>query len=567
MRASRADVVRVLDEIAALLEVKGENPFKTRAYANGARAVESFAGDLDAMVREGRLTEIAGIGAALADKITELVTTGRLRFHERLLAEVPRGLVELAAVPGLGPKKARAVHEGLGVTSLAELEAAIADGRLARLAGFGEKTVARVAAGIERLKGARGRCRIDEADALGEALLADARRAGLALHPAGEWRRRLEVVGALDVVVTLPARGGDPDAARAAVEALPAAGVVRGRGLALGVHAARPGALGAALALATGPDAFAAGLAERAAARGLALSRDGLAKGGRAVPTGHEEALFAALDLQPVPPEWRDDPAALEAAAAGRVPRLVEAADLTGVFHVHTTYSDGRASVAAMLDGAAARGYRYVGVSDHSPAAFYANGVDRERLALQHAEIDRWAAAHPEVAVLKGTEADILPDGSIDYDPETQARFDFIVASIHSRFRMDREQMTARIVRALAHPRVTILGHATGRLLLTRDPYAVDLDAVLEAAARHGVVVEVNANPHRLDLDWRFLPRARALGVPVSVNPDAHSIEEYDNLPYGVGVARKGGLTAADVFNARPRDEVLAHLAARRARA
>jgi DNA polymerase (family 10) len=564
MRASRADVVRVLDEIAALLEIKGENPFKTRAYANGARAVEAFPGDLEAAVREGRLTEIAGIGKALADKITELVTTGRLGFYDRLVAEVPRGLVELAAVPGLGPKKAKAIYEGLGVASVAELEEAVAEGRLAALPGFGAKTQEKIAAALTRLSAARGRCRLDDADALGGALLADARRAGLDLHPAGEWRRRMEVVGAIEVVVAAPGRRG-PAAAAAAVDALPAAGVIRGRGLALGVHAATPGAFGAALALATGPGPFAAGLVARAAARGLVLAPEGLAQDGRRVPTGHEAALFAALGLAPVPPEWRDAPEALAAAERGEVPALVETSDLAGVFHVHTTYSDGRASVADMLDGAAARGFRYVGISDHSPAAFYANGVDPVRLARQHAEIDRWAAAHRDVLVLKGTEADILPDGSIDYDPETQTKFDFIVASVHSRFKMDRDTMTARIVRALAHPRVTILGHATGRLLLSRDPYAVDVGAVLEAAARRGVVVELNANPYRLDLDWRFAAKARAMGIPISVNPDAHSVEEYDNLRYGVDMARKAGLTAAEVFNARPQEAVLAHLAARRA--
>ncbi len=283
--------------------------------------------------------------------------------------------------------------------------------------------------------------------------------------------------------------------------------------------------------------------------------------------TPDEEALFGALGLAVVPPEWRDAPEALAAAAAGRVPRLVEEADLQGVFHVHTTWSDGRASVAEMVAAAARRGLRYVGISDHSPAASYANGLSPARLAEQQAEIDAAARAHPGLAVLKVTEADILADGSIDYDPETQRRFDFVVASVHSRFRMDRSAMTARIVTALAHPRVTILGHPTGRLLLARDPYAVDVDAVLEAAARHGVIVELNANPHRLDLDWRLLGRAKALGVAVSINPDAHDASGYDDLRYGVAAARKGGLGAGDVFNTRPREAVLAHLAAKRARA
>ncbi len=558
MKVGRAEIVRTLDEIAVLLEIKGENPFKTRAYANGARALAAFPGDLEAMIREGRLMEIPGIGKALAEKVTEIATTGRLAFFERLIAEVPRALAELAAVPGLGPRKARAVYEGLGVTTVGELEYAIRENRLVTLPGFGEKTQARIAAGIERMKAGRGRVRIDEADAIVEPLLAQARAAGLAVTAAGEWRRRLEIVGAVPLLVC--------GAGAVSLEALPAVGALRAHGLALTVEPVTPGALGAALALATGPDAFAAGLVERAAARGLDLTPAGLLRRGQPLSTPDEAALFAALDLAPVPPEWRDAPEALEAAASGRVPHLVEASDLTGLFHVHTTYSDGTGSVADMVAAAVARGYAFVGISDHSPAAVYANGVDPARLALQHAEIDAASRAHPAIRVLKGTEADILADGSIDYDAGTQARFDFIVASVHSRFQMDRATMTARIVKAMANPRVTILGHPTGRLLLARDPYQVDVDAVLEAAARHGVVVEVNASPHRLDLDWRVLGKAKALGVAVSVNPDAHAVAEYDNVRYGIGAARKGGLGAAEVFNARPQDAVLAHLASRRAR-
>ncbi len=555
---NREEIVRILDEIAVLLEIKGENPFKTRAYANGARAIEAFPGDLEAMAREGRLQEIAGIGKALADKVTELTTTGRLGFYDRLIAEVPRALADLAAVPGVGPKKARAIHDGLGITTLGELEYAIHENRLVTLPGFGARTQARIAAGLERMKAGRGRALLDEVDRLVEGLLAEARAASLGVTVGGEWRRRLEVVG------QVPILGVTPDAA--ALEALPALAAIRARGLAVTVESVTPEALGAALALATGPDAFVSGLVERANAQGLDLTPAGLLRAGVPLPTPDEAALFAALGLAGVPPEWRDAPEALAAAASGRVPRLLEVSDITGVFHVHTSYSDGAAGVADMVAAAAARGYKYVGISDHSPAAFYANGVTPDRLARQHAEIEAAERAHPGIRVLKGTEADILADGSIDYDTETQERFDFIVASVHSRFQMDREAMTARIVKALAHPRVTILGHPTGRLLLARDPYAVDVDAVLEAAARHGVAVEVNASPHRLDLDWRFLARAKALGVAVSVNPDAHAVAEYDNVRYGVGVARKGGLTAGEVLNARPREAVLAHLASRRVR-
>ncbi len=559
---AKAEIIRILDEIAVLLEIKGENPFKARAYANAARALERHRGDLAEAARAGRLTEIPSIGKAIAGKLTELLTTGRLAFYDRLVTEVPRSLVELARVPGLSPSKVRAVYEGLGISTVGELEYAILENRLLTLPGFGEKTQARIAAGLERLKQGRGRCLLAEADPLAEALLADAAAAGLAAALAGEWRRRMETVGGFELLVA-----ADDPAAVAAAQRLPAVDAVCGRGLAVSVTPVAPAAFGAALALATGPDAFAAGLVERAAALGFVLSPAGLSREGRPVATPDEEALFGALGLAVVPPEWRDAPEALAAAAAGRVPRLVEEADLQGVFHVHTTWSDGRASVAEMVAAAARRGLRYVGISDHSPAASYANGLSPARLAEQQAEIDAAARAHPGLAVLKGTEADILADGSIDYDPETQRRFDFVVASVHSRFRMDRSAMTARIVTALAHPRVTILGHPTGRLLLARDPYAVDVDAVLEAAARHGVIVELNANPHRLDLDWRLLGRAKALGVAVSINPDAHDASGYDDLRYGVAAARKGGLGAGDVFNTRPREAVLAHLAAKRARA
>jgi DNA polymerase (family 10) len=570
----KKQVVAVLEEIAALLELQGENPFKSRAYLTAARAIEAAEQELPELVETGALRNLKGIGDALAEKITELTRTGRMRYHEEQKAKFPPGLLELLRIPGLGPKKVKAVYERLGVSTLADLEAACRAGKVADLEGFGAKTQENILKGIEALRTHAGRFLLS--DALPVALDL---RAALASHAAarqvevaGSLRRRRETVKDIDLI----ASASDPAALIRVFTTHPLVAEVLAHGptkasirLKTGIQADLR-VVGEAdfpftLHHLTGSMEHNVAMRSRASARGLKLSEYGLFEGDTPLPCRNEAAIFERLGLAYIPPELREDLGEIEAAERGAIPVLLEDGDLQGTFHCHTTWSDGLNSLEEMAAAAQQMGYAYLGIADHSESARYAGGLTRQRVAEQRAVIDRLNATFRGFRLLQGIEADILADGGLDYDEETLGGFDYVVASVHSRFTMDAPSMTARLVKALNHPRATMLGHVSGRLLLQREPYAFDLEAVLQAAARHGVVVEINANPHRLDLDWRHLRRARELGVLLVINPDAHSTEGLRDIAYGVGVARKGWCTKADVLNTRPLAEVLAFLARRRA--
>jgi DNA polymerase (family 10) len=570
----KKQVVAVLEEIAALLELQGENPFKSRAYLTAARAIEAAEQELPELVETGALRNLKGIGDALAEKITELTRTGRMRYHEEQKAKFPPSLLELLRIPGLGPKKVKAVYERLGVSTLADLEAACRAGKVADLEGFGAKTQENILKGIEALRTHAGRFLLS--DALPVALDL---RAALASHAAarqvevaGSLRRRRETVKDIDLI----ASATDPAALIRVFTTHPLVAEVLAHGptkasirLKTGIQADLR-VVGEAdfpftLHHLTGSMEHNVAMRSRASARGLKLSEYGLFEGDTPLPCRNEAAIFERLGLAYIPPELREDLGEIEAAERGAIPVLLEDGDLQGTFHCHTTWSDGLNSLEEMAAAAQQMGYAYLGIADHSESARYAGGLTRQRVAEQRAVIDRLNATFRGFRLLQGIEADILADGGLDYDEETLGGFDYVVASVHSRFTMDAPSMTARLVKALNHPRATMLGHVSGRLLLQREPYAFDLEAVLQAAARHGVVVEINANPHRLDLDWRHLRRARELGVLLVINPDAHSTEGLRDIAYGVGVARKGWCTKADVLNTRPLAEVLAFLARRRA--
>jgi DNA polymerase (family 10) len=448
-------------------------------------------------------------------------------------------LLEMMGIPGLGPKKVKAIHEGLGISTVGELEYACLENRLVDLPGFGEKTQAKVLASIERWKRDRGKRLYADVITQAEELLAVVRKLpGVSrAELAGALRRKCEVVedvvlvaATSDPAATLKAFHAQEKAVAAGSASETAACINLTLGLPATLYAAAPSAFGTELLRRTGSDAFVASL-------------------GALADAADEAALTA------VPPELRED-----RPPAGPVPTLVEDRDLQGVFHVHTRYSDGEATVRDMALKARQLGYRYLGISDHSEAAFYARGLKRDAIMEQRKEIEALNAELDDITLLAGIEADILADGALDYDEETLAGFDFVIGSVHSRFGQDKEAMTRRLVRALEHPRLTMLGHMTGRLLLSRDAYDFDLDAVLAAAAKHGKVIELNANPHRLDIDWRDLGKARALGIPISINPDAHSPAGLEHTRFGVAVARKGGLSPEDVFNARPLEAVQAYL-------
>lgn len=572
----RTAVGHVLDQVAAHLELSGENPFRVRAFRTAARTISGLPGDLEAALADGSLAATKGIGPGTLQLIEELVTTGRSSLLEALRESVAPGLVEMLEISGLGVAKVRVIHERLGIDTLADLEEAARDGRLAALPGFGQKSVDGILKGIAFLRRAAGYRLSHHAAQEAEGL-----RAALATlpgvvsaHVAGEVRRRTEVVQQL--VVVLVAEGAPADILKALQE-LPGVDEFAGQddrrvtlrfagGSTSQVVVTAPVNLGAVLVQTTGAEAHLAGLTARASERGYALAGGALWQGSSFVPTPDEAALYQHLGLAWVPPELREGLDEFERCATA-TPPLVARADLRGFLHCHTNYSDGSPSVRELASAVRLAGYEYVGITDHSRAAAYAGGLSIDDLHRQWAEIDVVNAELEGFRILKGIESDILVDGNLDYPDEILAGFDFIVASIHSRFTLTEAEMTARILRALDNPYLTILGHPTGRLLLSRDPYPLDLDAVFQRAAQNGVAIEINADPQRLDLDWRVLRRARELGVMISIGSDAHTVAGIDNAEFGVGVARKGALTPADILNTRSVEEFLAFARARRARA
>ena len=569
------EVAGVLREMAVLLELTGANPFRARAFANAARSIDSLPEDLAVLLAEGRLDRVRGIGKGIVRAVHELWETDAFADLETLRASVPAGLFDLLKIPGLGPKKVRALWQDLGITSLGDLETAAREDRLREVAGFGPAAKEKTLAGIAQLRSYSGRFLCPVAMRTAEALLARLRESGAvrSVTACGELRRRTETVAGIELVAAVAS--GEEETALAMFAAVPEvahlverddrrASVITGGGIPAELVAVREDEYAFAVCHATGSDAHGARLAEHASRVGLTLSERRLERQGQPLAAGTEEEVYAHLGLDWIPPELREDRGEIEAASAEALPELLTDTDLCGVFHVHTTASDGHASLAEMVQGARERGWDYLGVSDHSVSAFYASGLDLERIREQHREMRELARAFPGFTIFKGIESDILADGALDYDDEVLAEFDFVIASVHSRFRMPRAEMTERILTAIRHPAVAMLGHPTGRLLLTREAYAVDLEPVLAEAGRLGVAVELNANPQRLDLDWRQLPSAIAQGALIAICPDAHDVAGYDDTYLGVAAARKGWLTSENVLNCRSAEEVAEFFRARR---
>jgi DNA polymerase (family 10) len=580
---TKDDVADALDEIGTLLELKGENAFRTNAYHNAARLVQSLPGDLAQMVAEGKLGEVRGIGDALSEKITTLVTTGKLPYLDDLRASVPAGLVAMLRLPGLGPKKVKALHDALQIDSFEKLKAACESGEVAKQKGFGEKTQQKILEGIAHFEKVGHRVRIDMALGLGEALLEQIRAfpGVIRAELCGSLRRRKETVADIDILVS--SKDAQPIMDRFAT--IPEVIQVVGQGptkttvLAAMHHRGEKVTLQAdlrvvtdaqfpfALHYFTGSKEHNIRMRQRAIDRGLTLNEYALANDTKSIPCETEEDIFAALGLPFIPPELREDTGEIEAGEAKALPALVADTDIRGVFHNHTTYSDGTATLEEMALAAKRLGFEYFGVGDHSQSLTIARGLPPGAVRKQWAEIDRVNAKLSGIRIIKGTEADILDDGSIDYADDLLAGFDYVVASVHSRFNMPEAEMTARVCKALAHPAVTMLGHATGRLLLRREGYKINLDEVLKAAAKHGKMIEINAQPSRLDIDWKYVKRAKAMGIPIVINPDAHSTGELGLYRFGVQVARRGWLTKDDVFNTRSLADVTTELARRKQKA
>ena len=581
VQKSKEEVIELFESIARLLELKGENVFKVRAYTNAARTLETFTGDFGAVVAEGRLGEVDGIGAALQEKITDFVRTGTLPYYEKLRAEFPPGLFELFELQGLGPKKIKALWEQLDVSTVDALEAACKDGRVAALKGFGEKTAGNILISIQARRQYAGAFRFGDVAAHAETLLDQLKQLPDVLHAslAGSYRRRKEVIHDLDFIVAT--RNPDPVSSffvgHPNVETVLAKGATKSSvrlegGIQADLRVVTPEEYPSALLYFTGSKEHNIALRSRALARGWTLNEYRLGPDEKAktppetVPAiRSEKDLYGALGLDYIEPELREDRGEIAAAAEHSLPQLVELENLRGTFHNHTTESDGRSSLEEMVSAAQDLGLQYLGISDHSVSSFQAHGLDAERLLRQVAQIREINKRFgKDFRVFAGVECDILKDGSLDYPDEVLSQLDYVVASVHASFTQPQSEMTARLVRAMSNPYVTMLGHMSGRLLLSREAYAVDVAAVIDAAADTKTVIELNANPRRLDMDWRWWPLAKEKGVLTSINPDAHHVSQLQYLWNGIGIARKGWLSAREVINTLPLGKIEAQLSIKR---
>jgi DNA polymerase (family 10) len=551
-------VVKILEEIAVLLELSGENPFKSRAYQNAARNLEKLDTDFIALVKEKRLSEIPGIGEALNKKIEELVTTGKLAYYESLKSSIPPGHLEMLKITGLGPKKIHALYEQLGIKTIGELEYACHENHLTELSGFGKKTQDNILAGIEKLKRYKERRLYAEVTAEALELLAalqdnkDVSRVSL----AGSLRRCAETVKDIDIVAASAAAENLADY----FASLPQVASISGKGLTkvsvtlrTGINAdlriVSAAEFPHALLHFTGSKEHNTALRGRAKDGGLKINEYGLWRGSENILCRSEAEIFSHLNLPYIPPELRENMGEIEAAEEGKLPVLVDEKDICGLFHVHTNFSDGAQTLESMVGQAVKMGLQYIGISDHSQSAYYAGGLKREDIEKQHQLIDELNKKYAPFHIFKGIESDILPDGSLDYPDDLLGSFDFVIAAIHSNFNLTEEEMTGRIRKALQNPYTTMLAHPTGRLLLAREPYAVNITEIIDTAARHRKVLELNANPHRLDLDWRSCIYARKKAVKISINPDAHHSAGLSDISFGIKIARKGWLEKRDCLN------------------
>jgi DNA polymerase (family X) len=573
---NKPEIAAVLEDVAAMLELKGENPFRVRAYQNGARALLNDPQDLALLVKENRLTDIKGIGKGLAENITSLVTTGKLPFYEELKKTLHPGLVELIRIQGVGPKKAVVLYEKLGIKDLPGLEKAAKEGKIAKLKGFGQATQDNILKGISFHAEHAAQFLIDDAQETAERVLSELKKLPqiIRISVCGSLRRHKEVVRDVDVLVS--AAADDVKTIMKRFTCLPGVTRVLGQGdtkssilfhngLQADLRIVTDDQFPFALHYFTGSKEHNIVMRQRAIARKMKLNEYGLVMtdGSVAVPCKDEAELFEKLGLQYIPPELREDRGEFAAAEKRALPRLVEVGDLCGVFHVHSNWSDGTVALEEMIAEAERMGFDYVGISDHSQIAGYAGGLSPERVREQGKAIAKLRKRF-KIHIFWGSECDILKDGAMDYDDKILAAYDFVIASVHSFFKMPEKEMTARIIKALKNRYVTHLGHITGRLLLRREPYALNVQEALKAAAGEGVAVEINALPDRLELDWREIPKAKALGCQFSCNPDAHSKGDLHGFGRAVGIARKGWLTKEDVVNALSLKDVTAFLRSRR---
>ena len=582
---TKEEIAGVLEQIATLLELKNENPFKIRAYTNAARAIETFGGNVTSFQDEEVLSKIPGIGKSIALKIKELAATGSLKYLEELSAEFPSGILELFSLPGLGAKKIKALHDKLQISSIEQLQKACETGRVAELPGFGETTQQKLCDIIAKRAAHAGSFQFGQIAAEAETLRTDlaAHSSAVQVDLAGSYRRRKEIVHDLDLLVATKNPGDITKlfVSHPLVESIIAQGPtkssVRLRSeVQCDLRVVSTTEYPFALAYFTGNKEHNIELRSRALQRGWTLNEyrlaplpvDSKAKKKRPIkkiPNVHDEAgVYRAVDLDFIPPELRENWGEFEAAENHSLPKLIEKENLRGTFHCHTTASDGHNSIEEMAEAAQELGLEYLGIADHSRSSIQAHGLDEAKLRFQIARIRALNNKLRGFRLFAGVECDILRDGSLDFPDEVLAELDYVVASVHSVFNLSEVEMTRRVIRAMENPFVTMLAHPTGRLLLRRDPYPIDIPKILDAAARTGTWIELNAASKRLDLDWRWWPLAKQKGVKCVINPDAHRTERLQDLWFGIGIARKGWLTKADVMNCLPLAKIEGALRAKR---
>ncbi|HTI13964.1 MAG TPA: DNA polymerase/3'-5' exonuclease PolX [Dictyobacter sp.] len=581
----KSQVTRLLEDIAALLALKEKSSvFEVRAYENAARTLGSLNGDITELVRAGKLKGTPGLGPTIVKRIEEAVETDHIAFYDELVANTPAVKIDMLRIPGLGPKRINTIYDQFHITSLAELEQVCKEDKVAQIPGFGKKTQEKILQGLTFITQHADRYLYNVAEEEAERI-----RTALAERPeivrlqvAGSLRRRRETVKDIDMVASVADDAGvearraimDFFTSQPSVKAITGKGdtkssVVLSSGIAMDLRVVADNQFPYTLHHFSGSREHHIPLRRRALSMGMTINDYGLFKVENGeehlIPCHTEADMYKALGLQYIEPELREDMGEIDAASRNELPELVTEKDLRGVLHAHSTWSDGQNTIREMAEACIARGYSYLGMADHSKYAAYANGLTVESLKRQWEEIDQLNEEFgARFHILKGTECDILRDGTLDYDDETLAKFDFVVISIHSLFNLSREEQTQRMVRAISHPMVDIVAHPTGRLLLSREGYQIDMEAVIEAALEHKVSIEINAHPSRLDLDWRYVRMARDGGMKIPVDPDAHTLAGIDDMRYGIGIARKGWLRATDVLNTLESEAIQAYFHVRK---
>ncbi|MEN6624188.1 MAG: DNA polymerase/3'-5' exonuclease PolX [Smithella sp.] len=555
---TKEDIIKILEKIAVLLELSGENPFKSRAYLTAARNLEQLDADFFELLNENKICEIQGIGKAISTKIEELASTGKLEYYEDLKSSIPQGHMEMLKITSLGPRKIHALYEQLNIKTIGELEYACHENRLVELKGFGKKTQDKILTGIEKLKLYKERRLYAEVITDAEELLSKLKKNKdvIRLSLAGSLRRSAETVKDIDIVASSahPEKLAEYFASLSQVDTVTSKGntkvsVTLLSGINADLRIVSDAEFPHALLHFTGSREHNTALRGRAKEMGLKINEYGLWQGEKNIICRSEEEIFSHLHLDYIPPELRENMGEIEAAEKRMLPVLVNKKDVYGFFHVHTNFSDGTQSLESMVAAAVKMGFQYMGIADHSQSSYWAGGMKREEIEKQHGLIDSLNKKFAPFVIFKGIEADILPDGNLDYSDDILKKFDFVIAAVHTNFNMMQNEMNERIIKALQNPYTTMLAHPTGRLLLAREPYAVNIMEIINAAARFNKIIELNANPHRLDLDWRNCIYARKKGVKISINPDAHNSAGLADISMGIKIARKGWLEKSDCIN------------------